>query len=172
MNRTEPMLPEADVRETPHELFAELDARYRFNLDACATHANAKCATYFTEDGMYVLDCGPELDIRKLAPQDGLTGSWEGARVWANIPFSDITPWVIKAWESKAELVYMLVPATRTEQGWWQDLVEPFRDSDFSWDGSAFRLTTTFLRGRTRFLKDGKRMGSPKFGCVGLLWQR
>jgi phage N-6-adenine-methyltransferase len=185
VNRTEPMPADADVRETPPELFAELNARFNFTLDACASHTNAKCATYFTEDGMYVLDCGPELDIRKLAPQDGLAGSWEGARVWANVPFSDIAPWVIKAWESKAELVYMLVPATRTEQGWFQDLIEPFRDGRDPFPGSDLKLTTHFMRSRVHFLKNGKRIvcekvgskhfgkpSSAKFGCVGLVWSR
>jgi phage N-6-adenine-methyltransferase len=154
------MPSDADVRETPPELFTELNSRFRFTLDAAATHSNAKCAKYNTEHGG-----APHLPF-------GIYHSWEGERVYCNPPFSDIAPWVIKAWESNSELVYMLVPATRTEQGWWQDLVEPFRDGRVPPFGSWLRLRTEFLRGRTRFLKDGARMGSPKFGCVGLLWER
>jgi hypothetical protein len=169
LNRTEPMPADSDVRETPPELFAELDARFKFTLDAAATHTNHKLNLYFTESGLFSEQADCE---GRLSDADGLTGSWEGERVFLNPPFSDIAPWVIKAWESRAELVYMLVPATRTEQGWFQDLIEPYRDGRGDFPGSDLQLTTHFLRGRTRFLKDGKRMGSPKFGCVGLLWSR
>jgi hypothetical protein len=41
--------------------------------------------------------------------------------------------------EPKAELIVMLLPANRTEQGWWQKHIEPFRDRAMS------RLTTEFL---------------------------
>ena len=145
MNRTTPMLPADDVRETPPELFAALDAEFRFTLDVCATPANAKCSRFFTE------------------AQDGLAQSWAGERCWCNPPFSDIGSWVEKTYISGAALVVMLVPATRTEQPWWQELVEPYRDS-----GQG--LTTRFLPKRPRFLKDGVSMGSPKFGCVILVW--
>ena len=39
---------------TPWELFRQLDAEFRFNLDPCSTHENAKCADHFTkaEDGL------------------------------------------------------------------------------------------------------------------------
>lgn len=39
---------------TPQALFDELDAEFRFNLDPCCTHENAKCAEHFTkaEDGL------------------------------------------------------------------------------------------------------------------------
>jgi hypothetical protein len=73
---------------------------------------------------------------------------WGGERVWCNPPYSVLEPWVSKAWravnEESAELVVMLVPANRTEQGWWQRLVEPYRDR-----GGA--LTTAFLPDRLRF---------------------
>ena len=44
---------ETDEWSSPPELFAQLDRRYRFTLDPCATPENAKCALYFTraEDG-------------------------------------------------------------------------------------------------------------------------
>lgn len=165
MNRTAPMLPEDDVRETPPELFADLDARFHFDLDACATHSNAKCVVYFTEDGQFgQTHDGPVL----ISPETGLTGSWQGRRVWCNPPFSNIGEWVAKAWDSRADLVVMLVPATRTEQGWWQDLVEPFREEP----ATGWYLRVEFLRGRTRFLRDGVRMGSPKFGCALLVFRR
>jgi hypothetical protein len=61
----------------------------------------------------------------------------------------------------------MLVPANRTEQRWWQDLIEPYRDC-----GQG--LTTRFLAGRLRFLAPGQtHIGAderPPFGCVLLIW--
>ena len=40
--------------ETPPGLFARLDARYGFTLDACATPQNAKCPRFYTveDDGL------------------------------------------------------------------------------------------------------------------------
>lgn len=47
--------------ETPQELFDELDAQYRFTLDAASTDENAKCERHYTQD------C------------DGLAQNWGGA---------------------------------------------------------------------------------------------
>lgn len=108
---------------------------------------------------------------------DGLQRPWFG-RVWANIPFSDIEPWIIRAWgaidtQLGAEVIAMLVPASRTEQQWWQQLVEPFRDGR---NKRRSPLTTHFLPGRTRFghpgNPEGVGVGSPPFGCVLLVWRR
>ena len=62
----------------------------------------------------------------------------------------------------------MLLPANRTEQGWWQDLVEPhLRDRR-----SDFRVE--FLRGRLRFINSGdtkiRPNQRPPFGCCLLIW--
>ena len=92
-----------------------------------------------------------------------------GERVWCNPPYSAIGPWVRKAWAeaAAAELIVMLLPANRTEQGWWQDLVEPFRDRT-----DAFRVE--FMRGRPRFLAPGEnkvpRHARPPFGICLLIW--
>lgn len=184
MNRTTPMKPGDDVRETPPWLYNQQNARFRFTLDACATHANAKCARYFTESGRFV---GGQWQ----SAEHGLSGSWAGERVWCNPPFSDIGAWVLKAWESGAELVCMLVPATRTEQGWWQDGVEPYRDGRPAPEGTMLHLSTEFIPGRVKFLENGgpiyrknkdgslwlhpetgqPAVSSPKFGCVLLIWR-
>jgi phage N-6-adenine-methyltransferase len=104
---------------------------------------------------------------------DGLKQPWSG-RVFCNPPFSDIGPWVEKAWEvitsDHGALVAMLLPATRTDQRWWQEHVEPFRDS-----GPQTLLRTYFLPGRTRFgfpgNPKGVGVGSPPFGCVLLVFK-
>lgn len=102
-----------DERITPQWLFDEYNAFYQFTLDVAANAANAKCAKFY--------DLG----------SDGLAASWRGERVWCNPPYSNIKAWVEKAWrECKSGdcFVAMLLPANRTEQKWWQELVEPHRD--------------------------------------------
>lgn len=115
-----------DDRMVPDEWFAELDARFRFTVDAAATAQNARCARYFTRE------------------TDGLEQSWEGERVWCNPPYSNIRPWVEKAIQRRAEIAVLLLPANRTEQAWWQDVIEPSR-----LDG---RARVEFLRHRRRFV--------------------
>lgn len=137
---------DVDERATPAELFAMLDRRFRFTVDAAALPYNAKLPRFWT----------PEID--------GLAQDWRGERVWCNPPFSDIPPWVAKAASSGAELVVMLVPANRTEQAWWHDHIEPHREST---------VRVEFLRGRIKFgmgraspLPDSR----PPFGCALLIW--
>lgn len=136
-------------------LFAELDERFIFSLDAAATPANAKCRSFFTEE------------------IDGLEQSWCFGRVWCNPPYSQIKAWVEKAWAEwrsaePPELIVMLLPANRPEQGWWQDLVEPHRDRADS------PLRCEFLRGRRRFVLPGAEAIGPNerppFGCCLLIW--
>lgn len=139
---------------TDPAFFAELDARFGFTLDAAASPATAKCGRFFTSE------------------DNGLERSWTGERVWCNPPYSNIAPWIRKAWdEDGAPLIVMLLPANRTEQGWWQDEVEPDRDCN----GGGL-LRTEFIRGRKRFVKPGAEAIGPNerppFGCVLLIWRR
>lgn len=141
--------PHVDDRQTPPEVFAPLQERFGFTLDACALPHNAKLPRYFT----------PE--------QDGLAQSWAGERVWCNPPYSSIEPWVVKAAKSGAELVVMLLPANRTEQGWWQRHIEARRDRP----GGP---RTEFLPGRLRFIAHDddqiRPNARPPFGCVLVIW--
>ncbi len=61
----------------------------------------------------------------------------------------------------------MLLPANRTEQGWWQRHIEPYR--------RVGSLTVEFLPGRMRFLKPGqseiKPNERPPFGCCLVIWE-
>ncbi len=138
-----------DDRGTTSDVFDPLHARFGFTIDVAAAPHNAKLPRFYTVE------------------DDGLTQSWVGERVWCNPPYSDIGPWIKKAWTAGAELVVMLLPANRTEQAWWQDHVEPYRDRP---DG----VRCEFLRGRLRFLKPGqKHIGPnerPPFGCCLLIW--
>lgn len=149
-------IPEIDDRATSPEVFDPLNERFGFTLDVAASSLNAKCSRYYSID------------------EDGLSRSWVNSRVWCNPPYSNIRPWVEKAWDewtghlAQPDVIVMLVPASRAEQGWWQDLVEPHRDRP----GSP--LKTEFLRGRLRFIRRGAtEIGPnerPPFGCVLLIW--
>lgn len=149
------VLADKDERYTLLEDFAPWHAEIRHTLDV----AGCGAAPVSKLIGRW---CGHE----GIAP-DGLLVDWDGEKVWCNGPFSFIRPWIEKAWLSHA-VVDSIWPANRTEQPFWQELVEPFRDRP----GSPLRVQ--FLAERTRFgtPKDphGKRAGSPPFGCVRLTW--
>jgi phage N-6-adenine-methyltransferase len=147
-----------DDRATPASIFAPLHARRRFTLDAAASEDNHLCEKYFTRE------------------TDGLLWSWKGDRVWCNPPFSRLEPWICKAWQEMfdgCEMVVMLLPANRCEQGFWQRHIEPYRDG-VARDG--VRLRTKFLPGRPSFLSPGstvpKKGDRPPFGCVLLTFER
>jgi phage N-6-adenine-methyltransferase len=91
--------------ETPDSLFVPLHEEFGFNLDVCATPANAKCNSYFTKD------------------DDGLKQDWEGV-CWMNPPFGEQGKWVKKAYEEfqKGCTIVCLLPA-RTNTNWWHDYV-------------------------------------------------
>lgn len=174
-NHEQGRLPDSDNRETPPALYAEKHARWCFTLDAAADHQNTKCDRYYVLNGLWRRDAGEPV---RLGSDNGLTGTWRNMRVWCNPPYSDIEPWILKAWESGAEVAYLLVP-NWTDRKWWQALVEPFRDGKTLPDATGgVRLTTEFMT-RQRFLylgepirtKDGK-VGQPEFGLVGLIFER
>jgi phage N-6-adenine-methyltransferase len=149
---------EVDDRATDWEDFRPLNARFGFTIDAAASPRNAKLPRYWT------------------AAVNGLEQSWAGERVWCNPPYShpNLYHWVTKAWRELGtqpgppELVVMLVPANRTEQVWWQQWVEPFRDR------AGEILHVEFLPGRMRFVAPGANgIGPnerPPFGCCLLIW--
>jgi phage N-6-adenine-methyltransferase len=142
-----------DDRRTPREFWDQLNRRWGFTLDAAASAENALCPHFFT------------------AETDGLRQSWSGT-VWCNPPYSNVGAWVAKAWGefSRCDAIVMLVPANRTEQRWWQENVEPFRD----WRRCGLRVQ--FLKGRMRFDRPGwtkpAKGDRPPFGLCLLIWER
>lgn len=141
--------PLVDDRATTPEDFAPLHERFRFTLDVAASADNTKLPRFYTVD------------------DDGLAQDWTGERVWCNPPYSNIEPWVEKAHGGGAEIVVMLLPANRTEQGWWQRHVEPARRRG--------TLEVEFLSGRMRFIDPGddgiKPNARPPFGCCLVIWR-
>ena len=147
---------EVDDRAITMADFGPIHERFRFTIDAAATAANARLPRYWTLE------------------DDALRQPWTGERVWCNPPHSDVNRWVAKAWWdmdspcTAAELIVMLVPANRTEQRWWQEYVEPYRDR------AGLGLRVEFLPGRMRFLARGQtEIGPnerPPYGCCLLIW--
>ena len=88
---------------TPQDFFDELNTRFHFTLDVCASPWNAKCKDYYSENG--------------------LEQEWKGV-CWMNPPYGrEIGKWMKKAYEeSKINncTVVCLVPA-RTDTKWWWD---------------------------------------------------
>lgn len=107
---------------TPDATFRQLALEFGpFDLDVCATDANAKCDRYFTK------------------ADDGLAQDWGTGRCWMNPPYGPtIGDWMAKAWEASrlGATVVCLVPA-RTDTAWWHE-----------W---AMRGEIRFLRGRLKF---------------------
>lgn len=142
-----------DDRAITLEDFAPLQRRFDFTIDAAASASNARLPRFWT------------------AEDDALRQSWAGERVWCNPPYSDIEPWVRKAWQEcrsdLCPLIVMLLPANRTEQGWWQRHVEVLR-------GYSTKFHVEFLPGRMRFDRPGVVIGPkgdrPPFGCCLLIW--
>lgn len=139
-----------DDRQIPKEVFNQFHARFKFTVDAAASCHNALLPRFWTKH------------------TDGLLQPWEGERVWCNPPYSRIRPWVEKAAKLEADIAVMLLPANRTEQAWWQDIIEPLRE-----DGTVH---VEFLRGRMRFIaaldtqiRPNQR---PPFGVCLVIFQR
>jgi phage N-6-adenine-methyltransferase len=117
----------SDEWETPREFFDAVNAAFRFDLDVCATHANAKCERHFTKE------------------EDGLSRSWRGT-CWMNPPYGrEISLWVRKAYESslKAGTAVVCLLPSRTDTMWWHDYV--IARAERIW----------FIRGRLRFSEKG-----------------
>jgi site-specific DNA-methyltransferase (adenine-specific) len=94
---------------TPQDFFDKLDAEFKFTLDPCASHDDAKCYKYYTEE------------------EDGLVQSWRGETVFLNPPYGrDIKKWIKKAYDEASgnceTTVVCLLPA-RTDTKYWHDYV-------------------------------------------------
>jgi hypothetical protein len=143
----------------------------RFTLDAFASERFHVAPKFFTiHDNSYAQQ-------------------WSGD-CFVNHPWSLTYLSVAKCWEQAlhCNTITMLAPS-KTDQIWWFDFVEPYRDGraqkfgrDCIVDGqgvvppSCVRLETHFLEGRRKFgtPEDPKAVnqGSPPFWCVVLIWRR
>lgn len=163
------------------DLFPEVDARVAEQLDErYTTRTTMDLCMKLAGVDSWDLDAAA-CEMSHWAPrwysltESGLEHPW-GGRTWVNPPFSELRPWVERGWEQihRCERIAMLLPANRTEQPFWQELVEPFRDRVRK-EGFA-DLSTHHLPGRIQFGNPGNPLGintknSPPFGCVLLVWR-
>ena len=94
----------SDEWETPQELFDELNGKFGFQLDVCASEANAKCRDFYTK------------------AQDGIAQPWS-ARNWMNPPYGrQLTAWCAKADDEakRGKITVALLPA-RTDTRWYHE---------------------------------------------------
>lgn len=112
-----------DQWATPTDFFKQLDERFNFTLDPCATIDNHKCQKFYTKE------------------EDGLTKDWKGERVFCNPPYGNaIKHWVKKCYEESLKpdtLVVMLIPA-RTDTAYFHDYI-------------YHKAELEFVRGRLHF---------------------
>jgi site-specific DNA-methyltransferase (adenine-specific) len=90
---------------TPAWLFALLDKRFSFALDAAASHDNAKCKLYYTE------------------AEDGITSPWYHT-TFCNPPWADPAPWCSKARTEAVAGVRsaLLLPQLGLTTAWYRDV--------------------------------------------------
>jgi len=87
-----------DSWRTPNWLYEALDKEFGFDLDPCPFQPN-------WTPGIH---------------QNGLDLDWNGHRVFCNPPYSNILPWVEKAYASSALTVFLL--PSRTDTAWYHIL--------------------------------------------------
>ena len=112
-----------DDWETPQALFDKLNNIYKFTLDPCATHENAKCEKYYTKE------------------DNGLSKDWGGEIVFMNPPYGrEIGKWVKKAYEEslKGAIVVCLIPA-RPDTKYYHNYIFPYAKD------------IRFIKGRLKF---------------------
>jgi phage N-6-adenine-methyltransferase len=116
--------------ETPDDLFAQWNKRFKFNLDVCAAKHNTKCKKFFSVE------------------KNGLKKKWRG-NCWMNPPYGrELKAWVQKAHRQsmtgKCCVVCLLPARTDTrmfhEYIWDRERGEPYPG-----------VEVHFLKGRVRF---------------------
>lgn len=116
---------QSDEWQTPQWVFDALDSEFGFTLDGAATAANAKCKRFSAQDAEM---------------------TWVGERVFCNPPYSNIEPFIQRAFD--ADLAVLLLPV-RTDSDWHRWLIER---------GIEMR----YWRKRICFLENGEKKGSPR----------
>jgi site-specific DNA-methyltransferase (adenine-specific) len=99
----------SDSWGSPQALFDFLDYFYRFDVDVCATAANTKCKTFFSER------------------QDGLKQPWTpGQAHWMNPPYSKAGAWAQKGSDAaRAGAIVVGLFANRSSSRWYRDYLVP-----------------------------------------------
>lgn len=111
----------SDEWATPINLFTELNNKYKFTLDPCATESNHKCNKYYTIN------------------DNGLIQDWSNEVVFCNPPYSKIKDWVKKCYEesSKGAKIVLLIPS-RTDTTYFHSFI-------------YHKANLIFIKGRLKF---------------------
>lgn len=135
-----------DLWRTPVEIFNALDLEFGFYLDAAASLENTLCSHFINEK------------------TNALKTEWVSyGSIWVNPPYSDITPWILKAAEEcrrQRQPVVMLVPAD-ISVGWFSLALRSVDEVRFITDG------------RIQFIPEqeaGRRLSNPK-GSMLFIWR-
>ena len=134
----------SDEWGTPRDLFENLNKKFNFTLDPCATSENKKCLKYYTKE------------------QDGLSKDWSGETVFINPPYTGgaIGKWVKKAYEEtekNAETTVVCLIPSRTDTRYWHDYC--MKASNIY-----------FIKGRLRF--DGESDNSAPFPSAIIVFSK
>ena len=93
-----------DEWNTPKDLFDKLNNEFNFDIDLCSTKESALCKNFFTKE------------------DNSLSQDWSKFRYcWCNPPYSNISNFVEKAYNSKSNVV-MLIPS-RTDTKWFHNYI-------------------------------------------------
>ena len=130
-----------DDWSTPPSLFAYLNARFGFTVDACASRDNAKMDRFWSES------------------EDGLAQDWTGERVFFNPPFSQKGIWARKAAISEAIVAVAVLPAW-VEQAWFHEWVLTKAHSIMPIKGRVRFIPPS-----------GVKETSPRFGTLIAVWK-
>lgn len=134
-----------DDWETPQKFFDELNEEFKFTLDPCCTHENAKCEKHYTID------------------ENGLEQDWDGEIVFCNPPYSKKggqDKWVRKCYEESKKpgtMVVALLPA-RTDTQRFHDYI-------------LGKAEIRFVRGRLCFEVGAVGVGSAPFPSMVCIWR-
>jgi len=129
---------------TPIRFFEELDAEFRFTLDAAATPKSAKCSKYFTVE------------------DNALEQDWKGHVVFLNPPYGrTLGRWVEKAFNEgqKANTTVVLLIPSRTDTAYFHKFI-------------LGKAEIRFLRGRLRFTdENGKTKDAAPFPSLVAIYR-
>ncbi len=134
-----------DEWATPPELFNRLDSMFHFTLDACCTKETAKCKKFYTKD------------------DNTLIQSWKNEIVFMNPPYSrnHMKHFIRKAYEESEynnALVVALIPS-RTDTKYYHNYCKKAKQ-------------IIFLKGRVKFLLNGKTQDAAPFPSMLVIWQK
>lgn len=132
-----------DAWRTPPELFAALDAEFRFAMDAAASWENALCQLFIDES------------------TDSLQQRWysylsRGDFAFCNPPYSDVGPWVRKAAkEAKFGIGCVMLVMADTSVGWYNEAIKTAQEVRFITGGRV-----SFINPETGLPVNGNNKGS------------